>query len=113
MNTTDQIKEIKTALALIDAEQGRIRAMLRNLQQPDGMIGNSSDSPCAEQTDPYTVDWSDAPEWADVHAFDGNGIGGWYGAKLLIDVWITSALQSPFTLPSGADCKLSKTHRPK
>jgi len=61
----------------------------------------------------YAVDWSNAPEWADVHCFDEDGSGFWYGAKLKDNFWYADNCGgSPFTLPSGLDWTKSKTTRP-
>ena len=152
---TEQIKDIQTHLALIEAELGRIRVAIQeaSVTLPDGMIGNSSDSPYAQLPDPkqdlfnllsdefgvialesdmreiidavrkvlnnpkdnpYQVDWTNAPEWADVHAFDGDGSGNWYGTKLRFSdmQWIHTFKRCTFTLPDGLDWKLSKTTRP-
>ena len=66
----------------------------------------------SEQPSPYQVDWTNAPEWADVHAFDGDGSGYWYGACIMVCDWIGESKLSPFRLPNGLDWKLSKTTRP-
>jgi hypothetical protein len=64
------------------------------------------------ESNPYAVDWSNAPEWSDVHCFDANGNGYWWGASIRIYDWIGETKKSPFTLPTGLDWKLSKTTRP-
>lgn len=202
---TEQLKQINTHLALIEAEMGRIRVMIREatVPLPDGIIGNTSDSPYVEQPDythllpegyefcaegdaekwvkvenniltgysvgdillgtpmgdlrknsrpirsiqyhvavheavtvadeheckhcgamtsqpdeqcyknPYKVDWSNAPDWADVHAFDEDGEGYWCGVRQGDISWMDENEQSPFTLPDGLDWKLSKTYRPQ
>lgn len=62
--------------------------------------------------DPYQVDWSKAPEWADVHCWDKDGMGYWYGAKQGGNGWCNEYASSEFTLPAGLDWKKSKTRRP-
>lgn len=69
------------------------------------------------QTASYAVDWSDAPEWADVHAWDANGRGYWYGIKVNDtrheQRHVRRFILSGMTLPAGLDWKLSKTFRPQ
>ena len=65
------------------------------------------------EPNPYAVDWSNAPDWADVHCFDKNGKGSFYGATRDFVEWYHFNLgSSGFTLPIGLDWKLSKTTRP-
>lgn len=65
------------------------------------------------EPNPYAVDWSNAPEWADVHCFDSNGKGTFYGAKRDSVEWYHCNIgSSGFTLPTGLDWKQSKTTRP-
>jgi hypothetical protein len=64
------------------------------------------------EPNPYSVDWSNAPEWADVHCFNDDGTGNWGGFKKYRNNWYLEWLESNFTLPSGLDWKLSKTTRP-
>lgn len=69
----------------------------------------------AGKTNPYAVDWTNAPDWADVHCWDESGVGYWYGAihdKGRCGIWEKVDMKSPFTLPDGLDWKLSKTTRP-
>ena len=35
-----------------------------------------------EETIDYSVNWDEAPEWADSHAYDESGEGFWYGPHL-------------------------------
>jgi hypothetical protein len=66
------------------------------------------------EPDPYQVDWSNAPNWADVHCFDANGKGNWYGVKRDEIEWYRCNIgNSEFTLPSGLDWKQSKRLNPK
>jgi hypothetical protein len=69
------------------------------------------------EPDPYQVDWSNAPEWADVHCFDMNRRGYWYGHRynVLYSDWETMTIGSNFNLPEGKgiERKFSKTIRPK
>jgi hypothetical protein len=63
---------------------------------------------------PYQVDWSQAPEWADVHCWDEDGKGYWHGTEMRKAEWCNfRSLLSPFTLPDGLDWELSKTYRPR
>ena len=66
----------------------------------------------ASKQNPYAVDWSNAPEWADSHAFDQDGTGYWYGSTIGRWGWTPFAAKSNLTLPSGLDWKQSKTLRP-
>jgi hypothetical protein len=69
------------------------------------------------EPDPYQVDWSNAPEWADVHFFDRDRRGYWYGHRynVLYSDWETMTIGSNFNLPEGKgiERKFSKTIRPK
>jgi hypothetical protein len=67
------------------------------------------------QTASYQVDWSDAPDWADVHCWDEDGKGHWYGVAISKQSpsFQPDWTESPFTLPDGLDWKLSKTYRPQ
>jgi len=60
----------------------------------------------------YAVDWSNAPDWADVHCFEKN-TGYWIGAKTTDSGWKYIESLSYFTLPDDLDWKLSKTLRPQ
>ncbi len=62
--------------------------------------------------DPYQPDWSKAPEWAYIHAFDFEGNGHWYGVKLYGNERYLEGLTSPFTLPSDLDWKQSLRVKP-
>lgn len=64
------------------------------------------------EPNPYAVDWSNAPEWADSHAFDKDGSGVWYGMRKGLVTWIEVRGLSGFTLPSNLDWTKSKTTRP-
>jgi hypothetical protein len=64
------------------------------------------------EPNPYAVDWSNAPEWADSHCFNDDGTGNWGGFKKYRNNWYLDWLESNFTLPTGLDWKLSKTTRP-
>ena len=65
------------------------------------------------EPNPYAVDWSNAPDWADVHCFDYDGKGGFYGTKRDDLEWFhCNQGRSGFTLPSGLDWTKSKTTRP-
>jgi hypothetical protein len=69
------------------------------------------------EPDPYQVDWSNAPNWADVHCFDRDRKGYWYGHRynVLYSDWETMTIGSNFNLPEGKgiERKFSKTIRPK
>lgn len=114
---TEQLKQINTHLALIEAELGRIRATIQesSVPMPDGITGNSSDSPYvkSEQPNLYAVDWTNAPDWADVHCFDSRGIGHWIGMSDIGKAWESLGRISGHNLPDGLDWKLSKTFRPR
>jgi hypothetical protein len=62
--------------------------------------------------DPYMPDWSQAPEWVYVHAFDFEGKGHWYGVKLYGNERYLEGLTSPFTLPADLDWKQSLRVKP-
>lgn len=64
------------------------------------------------EPNPYAVDWSNAPDWADVHCFDTDNMGLWLGADWKSDLWLKKHEKSGFTLPSGLDWTKSKTTRP-
>jgi hypothetical protein len=64
------------------------------------------------EPDPYQVDWSKAPEWADSHAFDSYGFGIWHGSILKDLCYSVKFDLSNLTLPSGLDWKQSKRRRP-
>lgn len=64
------------------------------------------------ESNPYAVDWSNAPIWADWHCFDEDGRGFWYGSECLTKVWTVETCPSNFTLPTGLDWTKSKTTRP-
>jgi hypothetical protein len=69
------------------------------------------------EPDPYQVDWSNAPNWADVHCFDRDRRGYWYGHRynVIISDWETMTIGSNFNLPEGKgiERKFRKTIRPK
>jgi hypothetical protein len=64
------------------------------------------------EPNPYAVDWSNAPEKADSHAFDKNGNGYWYTVEPSDYAWVMGYNKSDFTLPAGLDWTKSKTTRP-
>jgi hypothetical protein len=65
------------------------------------------------ESNPYAVDWSNAPEEADCHAFDKSGKGWFYGVSFNDSFWYAAVFNvSGFTLPTGLDWKQSKTTRP-
>lgn len=61
----------------------------------------------------YEVDWTNAPVWADVHCFDKDGKGYWYGVGAINACWDSICRNSFLPLPNGLDWKLSKTFRPQ
>ena len=65
------------------------------------------------EPDPYAVDWSNAPEWADVHCFDKWLHGSWIGFDKGNDAFEWVIRSSGFTLPSNLDWKQSKRRRPQ
>ena len=65
------------------------------------------------EPNPYAVDWSNAPENADSHAFDKNGKGWFFGLSSNDKFWFADNFgYSGHTLPSGLDWTKSKTVRP-
>ena len=64
------------------------------------------------EPNPYAVDWTNAPEWADSHAFDEDGDGWWFGSRCGDISWHSINNLSKFTLPEGLDWAKSKTTRP-
>jgi hypothetical protein len=65
------------------------------------------------EPNPYSVDWSNAPEEADSHAFDKSGKGWFYGLSFNDMFWYAHNVgRSGFTLPTGLDWTKSKTTRP-
>jgi hypothetical protein len=65
------------------------------------------------EPNPYAVDWANAPEEADCHAFDKSGKGWFYGLRFNDMFWYAGVFDvSGFTLPTGLDWKQSKTTRP-
>ena len=82
--------------------------------QPEYELPDAVHEAVTVEPNPYAVDWSNAPEWADVHAFDEDGTGWWFGVIYLNEEgeWSFEANQSGFTLPPGLDWKQSKTVRP-
>lgn len=68
------------------------------------------------EPNPYSVDWANAPDDADVHAFDSDNRGCWHCTRLYShfpEVFIGFKIISGHTLPTGLDWKLSKTVRPR
>jgi hypothetical protein len=65
------------------------------------------------EPDPYQVDWEKAPEWADCHSYQDDGVGFWHGTELLPMGWRPKWAVSGFKLPTGLDWKQSKTINPK
>ena len=64
------------------------------------------------EPNPYAVDWSNAPEWAEFHMYDETKSGYFKGWVTRGCFWNGCFAPSGFTLPSGLDWKLSKTTRP-
>ena len=64
------------------------------------------------EPNPYAVDWANAPEWADVHAYDKNEIGVFYGVEQGDSQYKPKWTASGLLLPAGLDWKQSKTVRP-
>jgi hypothetical protein len=65
------------------------------------------------EPDPYQVDWEKAPDCADCHSYQDDGVGFWHGTELLPMGWRPKWAVSGFKLPTGLDWKQSKTIRPK
>jgi hypothetical protein len=64
------------------------------------------------EPNPYAVDWSNAPEWAEFHMYDETKSGYFKGWVTRGCFWNGCFAPSGFTLPTGLDWKLSKTTRP-
>ena len=97
----------------INRLQFRIERIESHLaEQHKGNNFNLSEKQNSCEPNPYAVDWSNAPEWADSHCFNDDGTGNWGGFKKYRNNWYLDWLESNFTLPSGLDWKLSKTTRP-
>lgn len=68
-----------------------------------------------------TIDWTQAPAWAQYHAIDQNGNGYWFEDLPTISdyhsVWQTdeesNLIASDFTLLAGQDWRQSLVGRPK
>jgi hypothetical protein len=109
MNKQEQINRLQFRIERIENELG--------LVHPDYFAmpikSNLSEKPNSCEPNPYAVDWSNAPEWADSHCFNDDGTGNWGGFKKYRNNWYLDWLESNFTLPTGLDWKLSKTIRPK
>jgi hypothetical protein len=65
------------------------------------------------EPNPYSVDWSNAPEWAEFHMYDETKSGYFKGWVTRGCFWNGCFAPSGFTLPTGLDWKQSKTIRPK
>lgn len=97
----------------INRLQFRIERIESHLaEQHKGNNFNLSEKQNSCEPNPYAVDWSNAPEWADVHCFDTDNMGLWLGADWKSDLWLKKHENSGFTLPSGLDWTKSKTTRP-
>ena len=81
-------------------------------QRPHQLFHIAIHEAISTEPDPYQVDWSKAPEWADVHAFDDKSNGVWFGAILHKGRFFQTAELSGLTLPSNLDWTKSKTVRP-
>jgi len=73
-----------------------------------------------EQVAEAPIDWNRAPAWAQYHAFDSDGVGGWHQSKPFINVRTPYFWSSPnwkwpsgYILPAGADWQKSLVERPK
>jgi len=83
-------------------------------QRPHQLFHISIHELISAEVDPYEVDWSKAPEWADVHCFVAfDGMGYWHGLDNYSSIWGQKRECSGFTLPSGLDWKQSKRRRPQ
>ena len=67
-----------------------------------------------------TIDWSQAPAWAQYHVFDSDGRGWWYEVlPYIVDEWWCVAntriewLISGYTLPAGQDWRQSLVEKAK
>lgn len=63
------------------------------------------------------IDWSQAPAWAQYHAFDKDGTGRWHRRKpvYLASVWgcMNWHKMSDTKMPAGMNWKKSLVERPK
>ena len=70
-----------------------------------------------EQPVSYEVDWSTAPEWAKLHAYDFDGRGFWYGhePRTGAGVWLGVSPwdRSNYAIPEGSNWRDSLTVRPE
>ena len=99
----------------INRLQFRIERIESHLaEQHKGNNFNLSEKPNSCEPNPYAVDWSYAPDWADSHAFDDDGKGWFYGIvqNSVPKQWKFKCTESGFTLPSNLDWTKSKTTRP-
>ena len=99
--------ELGTILQYLHADWFDFYRPIRKIQYHVAVHEAVTDEP-----NPYAVDWSNAPEWADIHAFDYDGKGVWGGFKRYGPDWYLEGLKSHFTLPTGLDWTKSKTVRP-
>lgn len=66
-----------------------------------------------------TIDWTQAPAWAQYHAFDKDGMGWWYEHEPICATstgWWWSAESiggSGYAKPAGQDWQKSLIERPK
>jgi hypothetical protein len=107
-------KEIQNELNRLQAELDKLKSNLSEIPNSCDHLLVAVHEAVTTESNPYAVDWSNAPEWADVHCFNKDGEGFWYGAIIsqYYEKWMPNNMYSGFTLPTGLDWKQSKTTRP-
>jgi hypothetical protein len=122
MNKQEQIDALRFRIERIEAKFAE--------QNKDNNFGNRSEIPNSSEAgnnhqlfhiaiheaistepDPYQVDWSKAPEWADSHFYNGE-VGYWGGLEYNIHGHYLWLKPSGFTLSKELDWKQSKRRRP-
>jgi hypothetical protein len=107
-------KEIQNELNRLQAELDKLKSNLSEIPNSCDHLLVAVHEAVTTESNPYAVDWSNAPEEADCHAFDKSGKGFWfYGVSFNDSFWYAAVFNSSgFTLPTGLDWKQSKTTRP-
>lgn len=120
MNKQEQIDALRARIEQIEAKFAEQHNQNRSEKPNSSEAGNnhqlfhiSIHELITAEVDPYQVDWSKAPEWADSHSYDSDGIGWWFGSEMLLNAWRGDWDKSNLILPSGLDWKQSKRRRPQ
>jgi hypothetical protein len=78
-----------------------IQQMLSDILELQKIYWDLDESGESETID-YSVNWKDAPKWAEFHAYDINGEGFWYGVYIEEDaVSFSSAAKSGWKVGSS------------